>query len=214
MVAASSILGVCAVALGMVLTPGPNMMYLVSRSITQGRRAGVMSLSGVAVGFLAYLTATNLGLSVLFVAVPELYVAVKLAGAGYLGWLAWKALRPGGASVFEPRQLAPDSPRRLFVMGLMTNLLNPKAAVMYLSLIPQFERPAAGHLVVQGFVLGGAQIAVSLTVNLAIVLAAGTIAVFLAKRPVWLRAQRYVMGTVLGALAVKLASDHARPVPA
>jgi threonine/homoserine/homoserine lactone efflux protein len=198
----------------MVLTPGPNMMYLVSRSITQGRRAGIMSLSGVAVGFLAYLTATNLGLSVLFVAVPELYLAVKLAGAGYLGWLAWKALRPGGASVFEPRQIAPDSPRRLFAMGLMTNLLNPKAAVMYLSLIPQFERPAAGHLAVQGFVLGGAQIAVSLAVNLAIVLAAGTIAVFLARRPVWLRAQRYVMGTVLGALAVKLASDHARPAPA
>jgi threonine/homoserine/homoserine lactone efflux protein len=198
----------------MVLTPGPNMMYLVSRSITQGRRAGIMSLSGVAVGFLAYLTATNLGLSVLFVAVPELYLAVKLAGAGYLGWLAWKALRPGGTSVFEPRQLAPDSPRRLFAMGLMTNLLNPKAAVMYLSLIPQFERPAAGHLAVQGFVLGGAQIAVSLAVNTAIVLAAGTIAVFLAKRPVWLRAQRYVMGTVLGALAVKLASDHARPAPA
>lgn len=198
----------------MVLTPGPNMMYLVSRSITQGRRAGIMSLSGVAVGFLAYLTATNLGLSVLFVAVPELYLAVKLAGAGYLGWLAWKALRPGGTSVFEPRQLAPDSPRRLFAMGLMTNLLNPKAAVMYLSLIPQFEHPAAGHLAMQGFVLGGAQIVVSLAVNLAIVLAAGAIAVFLAKRPVWLRTQRYVMGTVLGALAVKLASDHARPAPA
>ncbi|GIH12822.1 LysE family translocator [Rugosimonospora africana] len=214
MIATSSILGVCAVALGMVLTPGPNMMYLVSRSITQGRRAGVMSLGGVAVGFLAYLTAANLGLSALFVAVPDVYLAVKLAGAGYLGWLAWKALRPGGTSVFETRQLTPDSPRRLFGMGLMTNLLNPKAAVMYLSLIPQFERPAAGHLVLQGFVLGGVQIVVSLLVNLAIVLAAGTIAVFLARRPVWLRTQRYLMGTVLGALAIKLASDHARPAPA
>ncbi|HEY2670425.1 MAG TPA: LysE family translocator [Rugosimonospora sp.] len=214
MVTISSVLGVCAVALGMVLTPGPNMMYLVSRSITQGRRAGVMSLGGVAVGFLAYLTATNLGLSVLFVAVPEVYLAVKLAGAGYLGWLAFKALRPGGISVFEPRQVAPDSPRRLFTMGLMTNLLNPKAAVMYLSLIPQFEHPAQGHLVLQGFVLGGVQIVVSLAVNLGIVLAAGTIAVFLARRPVWLRVQRYAMGTVLGALAVKLATDHARPAPA
>jgi threonine/homoserine/homoserine lactone efflux protein len=213
-VAISSVLGVCAVALGMVLTPGPNMMYLVSRSITQGRRAGVMSLGGVAVGFLAYLTATNLGLSVLFVAVPEVYLTVKLAGAGYLGWLAWKALRPGGVSVFEPRQFAPDSPRRLFAMGLTTNLLNPKAAVMYLSLIPQFEHPAQGHLVLQGFVLGGAQIVVSLAVNLGIVLAAGTIAVFLARRPAWLRVQRYAMGTVLGALAVKLATDHARPAPA
>jgi threonine/homoserine/homoserine lactone efflux protein len=210
----SSIVGVCAVALGMVLTPGPNMMYLVSRSITQGRRAGVVSLGGVALGFLVYLTAANLGLSVLFVAVPELYLTVKLAGAGYLAWLAWRALRPGGTSVFEPRNLSPDSPRRLFAMGLMTNLLNPKIAVMYLSLIPQFVRPGHGHIVLQGFVLGGVQIVVSLAVNLALVLAAGTIAVFLGRRPTWLRAQRYVMGTVLGALAVKLATDRVRPTPA
>ncbi|MDT5038368.1 MAG: hypothetical protein QOE03_3553, partial [Micromonosporaceae bacterium] len=210
----ASMLGVCAVALGMVLTPGPNMMYLVSRSIIQGRRAGVVSLVGVAVGFLVYLCAANLGLSVIFLAVPELYLTVKLAGAGYLGWLAWKALRPGGTSVFEPQQLAPDSPRRLFTMGLMTNLLNPKIAVMYLSLIPQFVHPAAGHVVVQGFVLGGIQVVISLAVNLAIVLAAGTIAVFLTRRPNWLRVQRYLMGTVLGALAVKLAADHAHPTPA
>jgi threonine/homoserine/homoserine lactone efflux protein len=210
----ASILGVSAVALGMVLTPGPNMMYLVSRSITQGRRAGVVSLSGVALGFLIYLTATNLGLSVIFLAVPELYLTVKLAGAAYLGWLAWKAFRPGGTSVFAPQQLTPDAPRRLFTMGLLTNLLNPKAAVMYLSLIPQFVRPAAGHVVVQGFVLGGVQILVSMAVNLAIVLTAGTIAVFLARRPGWLRVQRYVMGTALGALAIKLATDRAQPAPA
>lgn len=78
MVELSGVLGVALVALGMVLTPGPNMIYLVSRSITQGRRAGVVSLGGVAVGFLVYLLATNLGLSVVFLAVPELYVAVKL----------------------------------------------------------------------------------------------------------------------------------------
>jgi threonine/homoserine/homoserine lactone efflux protein len=197
----------------MVLTPGPNMMYLVSRSITQGRRAGVISLLGVAVGFLVYLTATNLGLSVIFIAVPQLYVAVKLAGAGYLGWLAFKALRPGGTSVFEPARLEPDSPRRLFTMGLVTNLLNPKIAIMYLSLIPQFVRPGDGHVLLQGFVLGTVQIAVALTGNLLIVLAAGTIAVFLSGRPTWLRVQRYLMGAVLGALAVKLATDHSRPAP-
>ena len=209
MIGTNALLGVSAVALGMVLTPGPNMMYLVSRSITQGRRAGAVSLAGVAVGFLLYLCAANLGLSLVFLAVPGLYLAVKLTGAGYLAWLAWKALRPGGVSVFHPQPLAPDSPRRLFSMGLLTNLLNPKIAVMYLSLIPQFIDVRAGDVLLQGFVLGGVQIAVSLAVNLAIVLAAGSIALLLTRRPAWLRIQRYLMGTVLGALAVRLATEHA-----
>jgi threonine/homoserine/homoserine lactone efflux protein len=99
-------------------------------------------------------------------------------------------------------------------MGLMTNLLNPKIAVMYLSLIPQFVHPDTEHVLLQGFLLGTVQIIVSLAVNLAIVLTAGTIAVFLTRRPSWLRIQRYLMGTVLGALAIKLATDHARPAPA
>ncbi|MBD0844107.1 MULTISPECIES: LysE family translocator [unclassified Streptomyces] len=214
MVELSGVLGVFVVALGMVLTPGPNMLYLVSRSITQGRRAGVISLGGVAVGFLVYLTAANLGLSVVFLAVPGLYAAVKLAGAGYLAYLAWTALRPGGVSVFAPKEVPYDSPRRLFTMGLVTNLLNPKIAIMYLSLIPQFIDLEAGHVLLQGLLLGSVQIVVAVTVNLSIVLAAGSIAVFLARRPGWLKVQRYVMGTVLGGLAVSLAADTSGPARA
>jgi threonine/homoserine/homoserine lactone efflux protein len=207
----SAVVGIFLVALALVLTPGPNMMYLVSRSITQGRRAGVISLGGVAAGFLIYLTATNLGLSAIFTEVPQLYLALRIAGAGYLGWLAFNALRPGGPAVFAPAAMAPDSPRRLFTMGLMTNLLNPKIAVLYLSLIPQFERPDDGHVLLQGFILGGVQIVVALTGNLLILLAAGTLAAFFATRPGWLRVQRYLMGSVLGLLAVKIATDQARP---
>ncbi|MDT9684858.1 LysE family translocator [Streptomyces sp. TRM76323] len=211
MVEGSALVGVFVIALGMVLTPGPNMIYLVSRSLTQGRRAGAVSLGGVAVGFLVYLVATNLGLSVLFVAVPQLYLAVKLAGAAYLGWLAWCALRPGGVSVFTPQDVPPDPPRRLFAMGLMTSLLNPKIAIMYLSLIPQFVDVEGGHVLAQGLVLGAVQVVVSVGVNLAIVTAAGAVAVFLARRPGWLRVQRYAMGAVLGALAVGLAADTSAP---
>ncbi|MEU0275392.1 LysE family translocator [Streptomyces sp. NPDC006307] len=211
MVELSGVLGVAMVALGMVLTPGPNMIYLVSRSITQGRRAGVVSLGGVAVGFVVYLLATNLGLSVVFIAIPELYVAVKLAGAAYLAYLAWNALKPGGVSVFAPQDIPHDSPRKLFMMGLMTNLLNPKIAIMYLALIPQFINLEAGHVLFQGILLGSVQIAVALTINLTIVLAAGTIAVFLARRPSWLKVQRYMMGTALGLLAVSVAMDTSAP---
>nr|CAJ87975.1 putative translocator [Streptomyces ambofaciens ATCC 23877] len=208
----SAMLGVTVVALGMVLTPGPNMIYLVSRSITQGRRAGMISLGGVALGFVVYLVATSVGLTVIFTAVPELYIAVKLAGAAYLAYLAWNALKPGGLSVFDPQDVPHDSPRKLFTMGLMTNLLNPKIAIMYLSLMPQFVDLDNGHVLLQGLVLGSIQIMVSVAVNLTIVLAAATIAAFLSRRPSWLRVQRYLMGTVLGALAVSLAVDTSAPV--
>lgn len=214
MIELSGVLGVVVVALGMVLTPGPNMIYLVSRSITQGRRAGITSLGGVALGFMVYLLAANLGLSVVFLAVPELYFAVKLAGAAYLAYLAWNALKPGGVSVFAPEDVPHDSPRKLFTMGLMTNLLNPKIAIMYLSLIPQFIDLDKGHVLLQGLLLGSIQIVVSVGVNLTIVLAAGTIAVFLARRPSWLKVQRYAMGTVLGALAISLAIDTSGPAKA
>ncbi|WP_077060908.1 LysE family translocator [Streptomyces sp. MP131-18] len=211
MITAGAVAGVAAVALGMVLTPGPNMIYLVSRSITQGRSAGLVSLGGVALGFLIYLTAANLGLSAVFTVVPGLYLAVKLAGAGYLAWLAWQALRPGGAAVFARQELPGESSRRLFTMGLMTCLLNPKIALMYLSLIPQFVDPEAGNAMAQGFLLGSVQVIIGVAVNGTFVLAAGTIAAFLARRPGWLRAQRYVMGTVLATLAAHLALDTSRP---
>jgi threonine/homoserine/homoserine lactone efflux protein len=203
-----SLLGIAAVALGLVLTPGPNMIYLVSRSIVQGRKAGLVSLLGVGAGFLVYLAAATAGIATVFVLVPPLYTAIKLAGAGYLLWLAWKAVRPGGESAFAPRALPVDPPRRLFAMGLVTNLLNPKIAILYVSLLPQFVDPARGHVAEQTFLLGATQIAVALTLNAVIVLSAGTVAVFLGRRPGWLRAQRYVMGTALGGLAVKIAAER------
>ncbi len=207
MISLGAALGVTAVALGMVLTPGPNMMYVVSRSIAQGRRAGLISLAGVAVGFVVYIFATALGLSALFVAVPDVYLAVKIAGALYIAWLAWQALRPGGISVFAPVELPEHPPLRLFLMGLVTNLLNPKAAIMYASMIPQFLDVHAGHLLLQSLQLGGVQICVSVTVNSILILAAGTIAAFLARKPNWLRVQRLITGTMLGLIAIRLATE-------
>ncbi|MFD0361584.1 LysE family translocator [Nocardia sp. GCM10030253] len=214
MIETAAIIGVAAAALGMVLTPGPNMMYLVSRTVAQGRRAGLVSLSGVAAGFAVYLTAATAGITAVFAVVPGLYSAVKVAGAAYLGWLAWQALRPGGASVFAPTALPADPARRLFTMGLVTNLLNPKIAIMYMALIPQFVVPGHGRAWLQSLCLGMVQITVALAVNCLIVLGAGGISTFLTGRPLWLRAQRYVMGSMLGAIAVLLATDRARPTPA
>lgn len=214
MIETSALLGVAVAALGLVLTPGPNMMYLVSRTISQGRRAGLVSLAGVALGFGVYLVAATAGITAVFAMVPALYLALKVTGALYLVYLAWKTLRPGGVSLFAPTELPADSPRRLFGMGLVTNLLNPKIAILYMALIPQFVTPARGQVWLQSLTLGAVQIAIAVTVNGLIVLSAGAISTFLARRPLWLRAQRFVTGTVLGAMAALVLNDRTRPLPA
>ncbi|MHC2584474.1 threonine/homoserine/homoserine lactone efflux protein [Bradyrhizobium diazoefficiens] len=140
----SALLGFALVCLGLVLTPGPNMIYLISRSITQGPAAGIVSLGGVALGFVFYMLCAAFGITALLLAVPFAYDALRFAGAGYLLWLAWQAVKPGGRSPFQVKQLAIDSPRKLFAMGFVTNLLNPKIAMLYLALLPQFIDPAAG----------------------------------------------------------------------
>lgn len=209
MVTTAALAGIAVVAVGLVLTPGPNMIYLVSRSVTQGRRAGLISLLGVAAGFAVYLAAATAGIATLFALVPSVYTTIKLAGAAYLLWLAWQTVRPGGRSAFAPRSLPLDGPRRLFVLGLVTNLLNPKIAILYVSLLPQFVDPERGHVAAQTLLLGLTQITIALTLNAVIVLTAGSLACFLGRNPGWLRAQRFVTGTVLAAFAVQVALEKA-----
>jgi threonine/homoserine/homoserine lactone efflux protein len=199
-----------AICLGMSLTPGPNMLYLVSRSISQGRWAGIVSLAGTAAGFIVYLVCAALGITALLMAAPIAYDILRFGGALYLGWLAWQAIRPGGASPFQVRELPKDSPAKLISMGFLTNLLNPKAAMLYLSLLPQFIDPHHGAVLTQSLALGFSQIAISLTVNGCICLAAGTIAGFLATRPSFALVQRWLMATVLGGLAVRMATEARR----
>jgi len=206
----ASLIAFALIALGMVLTPGPNMVYLISRSICQGRAAGLVSLGGVALGFVFYMICAAFGITAIVMAVPYAYDALRYGGALYLLYLAWQAVKPGGRSPFQVRDLPKDSPRKLFMMGFLTNLLNPKIAVMYLSLLPQFIDPGHGSVLTQSLVLGFAQIAVSVSVNAMIAVAAGSIAAFLAGRPAWLAVQRWLMGTVLAGLAVRVATEARR----
>lgn len=214
MISLAAASGIALIELGLALTPGPNMMYLVSRSISQGWRAGMMSLSGTAVGFVVYMVMANLGLAAVFLVVPWLFIALKIAGALYLLRLAYKTFRPGGKSLFETSELPRDSFGRLFRMGLLTNLFNPKVAILYLALIPQFIDPAAGSIIAQGFQLGAIQILVGVAVNGGIILAAGSIATYLQRRPTWMRWQKWITGTLLGAIGVKLAIDAPAPAAA
>ncbi len=198
------------VALGMVLTPGPNMIYLVSRSISQGRVAGLISLGGVALGFVVYMLCAAFGITAIVIAIPYAYDALRFGGALYLLYLAWQAVKPNGSSPFAVKALPKDGPRKLFLMGFLTNLLNPKIAVLYLSLLPQFIDPDRGSVLLQSLALGTTQIAISITVNSIIAVMAGSIAVFLSGRPTFLVIQRWLMGTVLAGLAVKMATEARR----
>ncbi|MEJ6782260.1 LysE family translocator [Aminobacter sp. Piv2-1] len=206
----ANLIAFAAIALGMVLTPGPNMIYLVSRSLSQGPRAGLISLGGVALGFVVYMLCAAFGITALVLAVPYAYDAIRFAGAAYLLWLAWQAIRPGGRSPFHVRELPRDRPRKLFAMGFFTNLFNPKVAVLYLSLLPQFIDPAAGNVLTQLLVLGSIQICISVSVNTIIALTAGSISQFLSGNPGWLKIQRWLMGTVLAGLAVRMATEAQR----
>jgi len=203
----SSLLGFALISLGLVLTPGPNMIYLISRSITQGSTAGIVSLGGVALGFVFYMLCAAFGITALLFAAPYAYDALRFAGAAYLLWMAWQVIKPGGRSPFQVKKLAVDGPRKLFAMGFVTNLLNPKIAMLYLALLPQFIDPATGSVLLQSIVLGASQIVISVSVNAMIALGAGSIALFLAQRPSWMLLQRYLMGTVLAGLAVRMAFE-------
>lgn len=173
--------------------------------------AGLISLGGVALGFVVYMFCAALGITALVMAVPYAYDALRLGGALYLVYLAWQAVKPGGRSPFQVRDLPKDSPRKLFMMGFVTNLLNPKVAVMYLSLLPQFIDPN-GHASVlsQSLVLGFTQIMISVSVNALIALMAGSIAGFFIRKPVWQTVQRWLMGSVLMGLAVRMAVEGRR----
>lgn len=206
----NSLLAFAFIALGMVLTPGPNMVYLISRSICQGRAAGLISLGGVALGFVFYMLCAAFGITAIVMAIPYAYDALRFGGALYLLYLAWQAIKPGGRSPFQVKDLPKDSPRKLFMMGFLTNLLNPKIAVMYLSLLPQFISPDHGSVLVQSLALGFTQIVISVTVNAMIAIAAGSIATFLASRPTWLVVQRWLMGIVLTGLAMRMAMEARR----
>lgn len=193
-----------AAALLLAITPGPNMMYLVSRSICQGVRAGILSWAGVVIGLTFHMFCASFGLTALFMAIPLGYELLKFAGAIYLLWMAWQAVRPGATSPFEAKDLPPEPPRKLFLMGLLTSILNPKVAIFYLSVLPQFIQPESGSVLAQSIVLGMTQIFVGAFVNFTVTLSAASIARWFARNPTWLAIQGYVMGGVLGILALKL----------
>ena len=197
-----------AAALALACTPGPDMLLILSRSVTQGRGAGFASLFGAQAGIYGHAAAVALGLAELFRAVPIAYDAVRYAGAVYLLVLAWTAFRSTGAGPLAPTVGPTLSLAAVFRQGLFTNLLNPKVALFALALFPQFVKPDAGPIALQIMLLATVLNAMCLLVNGALVLGASRLRRAVAGRVRFRRAPGIALGTVFTGLALRLAIER------
>ena len=205
----SHLLGYSIVAFAMASSPGPNMMYLISRSISQGAKAGFISMIGVQTASIIFIIMSAVGVSTLIMNIPFAFDLIKYAGAIYILYLAWQAVHPNAKSIFEVKELQEDSPKTLYLMGFFTNILNPKAMVLFVSILPQFINTKIGHLYFQFFCLGLIQIFASLCMNGIVIFSAGSLARFFKDNPKWIKIQKWVLGAILAFVAFKILTEHA-----
>ena len=204
MIEGSTLLLFAAASLALAITPGPDMLLLLSRSVVQGRKAGFAALGGALTGCFCHAMAAGLGLSKLFLLVPVAFDIVRAAGAVYLLFLAWQVLRSSPLSA-EKTGARRESLWAVARQGLFTNLLNPKVALFMLALLPQFMNPEAGGLFGQVLILTMIQMGTGLVVNVVIILAATKAAAWLGlKSKGGTRWPNILLATVFSLLAVRL----------
>jgi threonine/homoserine/homoserine lactone efflux protein len=154
MIELSQLLAFLAASLALNLTPGADMTYVIARSAAQGRAAGLAASLGIAAGSVVHTLLAAIGVSALLQHSEAAFLTVKYAGAAYLLYLAWKAIRAGDGAAATDRQLGRAGLRRVFAEGALTNLLNPKVALFILAFLPQFVDPSRGNAAIQILVLG------------------------------------------------------------
>lgn len=195
----------CVACVALALTPGPNMLLLVSRTLAQGRRAGMLTLAGTQTGLSFHIAAVAFGLAAVLVAVPLAYDAIRIAGALYLAWLAvetWRE-RDGDAAPAQPRLPA----SRLYRDGVLSSVLNPKIAMFELALLPQFIDPSRGSVLAQTLVLGVTQFVIVFPFDGGSVMAAAHMRRLFERHGRWTHWSRRALAGVFAALALRLALD-------
>jgi threonine/homoserine/homoserine lactone efflux protein len=199
-------LGVFAVAaVALLLTPGPAVLYIVARSVEQGRVAGLVSVCGITTGTLVHVLAASLGLSALLASSALAFSVVKYAGAAYLITIGVRRILDRRAAPTAPTRLAPRSLWRLYRDGFVVNLLNPKTALFFLAFLPQFVDPSRGAAALQIAFLGLLFALMGLTSDALYALAAGSAGRWLRRNGGVLRWERYVTGGVFIGLGVTAA---------
>jgi threonine/homoserine/homoserine lactone efflux protein len=193
----------------LIATPGPDMIYVLTRAIAQGRLAGMISLLGIIAGSFTHAVAAAFGLSHLFAYSPDAYDIVRYCGAAYLLYLAWQAVRqpslmPNLAGAGGARLWA------LFRQGAVTNLLNPKVALFYIAFLPQFADPGRGPVWAQILLLAVLFNGLTIVLKGTLVMVVGVAGEWLMGRPRIWAWQKWVAGSVFAALAVRLALPDRR----
>jgi threonine/homoserine/homoserine lactone efflux protein len=176
----------------LAVTPGPGIFYVLARTISGGRREGTLSALGTFVGGSAHVLAAGLGLSAVLLASAVAFAVVKYAGAAYLVWMGIRMIRSRNVPMEEP--VEDEKTNRAFQQGILTELLNPKTALFFLSFLPQFVKPSLGHVVVQFLLLGIMSVVLNTTADLLVVVFAAPIGARLRSSPCFRRNQRVGSG--------------------
>ena len=192
------------VAWALIITPGPEMLYVITRGVTQGRRAGMLSALGVICGILVHTTAAAFGLTLLLQTSASAFLIVKTLGAIYLIYLGVKAWRD--KSTFSVQTSASNvSFRKVFWQGVLSNVLNPKVAIFFLAFLPQFVDKGSGNVPFQMIVLGLTFACFGLCFLLAIGYSSGKIGSLLTRRPQYAQFLQRLAGGILIGLEIRLA---------
>jgi threonine/homoserine/homoserine lactone efflux protein len=197
-------------AIVLLVMPGPAVLYIVGRSIDQGRKAGLASCSGIATGGLSHVLAATFGLSALLVSSAIAYSVVKYTGAAYLVYLGIKKLRERPIAAYGMKHVQPASLRHVYAQGVLVQVLNPKAAIFYFAFLPQFVNPARGPAALQFLALGMVFEATGLISDSLWAVTAGTAAGWLRRNQAFLRHQQHVSATVYIGLGLVTAASGAR----
>lgn len=192
-------------AIVITLCPGPSMLYVMSRSIAQGRTAGCFSALGLSTGLLLHTLAASMGLSFIFLRSPLIYMIVKYLGALYLLYLGLQMLLSRNHILDPENGVTKTAKSRIYGQGIVTEILNPKTALFYLSFLPQFVDPSRGHPGLQMFVFGCILLLTALSMDLFIAVTGGTMSGWFRRNPAIKKGQQWLAGTVLIGLGIRLA---------
>ena len=194
----------------LVLVPGPDMAYMLARSIAQGRRAGMLAAVGFNLGAYVHLTAALLGLSAILAASSMAFTAVKWAGAAYLVYLGIGALRnKGGALTLAGTDATARNDRTILWQAFLSDVLNPKVAMFFLALLPQFVDATAPHPTLQILLLGLTVNVIALPTNMLLVLCAARLTRSLRRNAALSRWLHRTLGALFIALGLRLVAEKA-----